>query len=173
MFDSSAIFEDLSLNQVLMKGPDLTNNLLGVLLRFRKGVIAVTANIQQMFYCFSVRPDHRDFLRFYWYEKNDPSRPLVEYRMTKHVFGNSPSPAVASYGLRRTASEAEAEYGSDVKEFVRENSYVDDGIASLATHRKPLTLFNVHKGHCPQLVLDCIRYVQIHRKFLETSHQKT
>ncbi|XP_033744281.1 uncharacterized protein LOC117330169 [Pecten maximus] len=69
VFDSSATFQDMSLNQILMKGPDLTNNLLGVLLRFRKGRVAVTADIQQMFYCFSVRPDHRDFLRFYWYEE--------------------------------------------------------------------------------------------------------
>ncbi|XP_069108240.1 uncharacterized protein [Argopecten irradians] len=124
-----------------MKGPDLTNNLRGVLLRFRKDAVAVIADIQQMFYCFSVRPDHRDFLRFYWYEKNEPSCPLVEYRMTKHVFGNSPSPAVA-----RTASEAEAEYGSDVGEFVRENFYVDDGLASLATPKEATDLFQRTQG---------------------------
>ena len=31
VFDSSAIFEDVSLNRLLMSGPDLTNNLVGVL----------------------------------------------------------------------------------------------------------------------------------------------
>jgi hypothetical protein len=35
VFDSSAIYEGLSLNKVLLKEPDLTNSLLGVLLRFR------------------------------------------------------------------------------------------------------------------------------------------
>ncbi|KAL6457466.1 hypothetical protein MHYP_G00344290 [Metynnis hypsauchen] len=52
VFDSSARESGLSLNDVLLSGPDLNNTLLGVLLRFRKGLIALTADIQQMFYCF-------------------------------------------------------------------------------------------------------------------------
>ena len=51
VFDSSANYQDLSLNDVLMSGPDLTNNLLGVLLRFRKKPIAVTADIQRLSRC--------------------------------------------------------------------------------------------------------------------------
>lgn len=57
VFDSSATFRGLSLNDVLMSGPDLNNSLLGVLIRFRKEPVAITADIQQMFHCFYVRPD--------------------------------------------------------------------------------------------------------------------
>lgn len=49
VFDSSAQLHGLSLNSVLLKSPDLYNTLLGLLLCFRKDLIAVTADIQQMF----------------------------------------------------------------------------------------------------------------------------
>ncbi len=92
------------MNDTLYTGPDLTNSLLGILLRFRREPVAVMGDIQQMFYCFKVDEKHRDFLRFLWYENNDFTKPLIEYRMCAHVFGNSPSPAIATYGLRKTAN---------------------------------------------------------------------
>ncbi|XP_062594008.1 uncharacterized protein LOC134255490 [Saccostrea cucullata] len=61
-----------------------------------------------------------------WYKDNDPSQDMIEYRMTRHVFGNSPSPAVATCGLRKCVSDAE----EDVKSFVYRNFYVDDGLMS-------------------------------------------
>lgn len=60
VFDSSAQFDGVSLSEVLLSGPDLNNTLLGVLLRFRKEPVAITADIEQMFYCFVVQEDHRD-----------------------------------------------------------------------------------------------------------------
>jgi hypothetical protein len=78
----------------------------------------VTADIQQMFHCFYVRPDHRNFLRFFWHRDNDFKKELVEYRMKVHVFGNRPSPAVAIYGLHRTTLVAAETFGSDIKKFV-------------------------------------------------------
>jgi hypothetical protein len=90
-------------------------------------------DIQQMFYCFKVREDHRNFQRFFWYEGNNPDKEMIEYRMTVHVFGNSPSPSIATYGLRKTAEVAEPEFGKDVTEFVENNFYVDDGNLSLPT----------------------------------------
>ncbi|XP_071145072.1 uncharacterized protein [Mytilus edulis] len=71
VFDSSAKCNGVSLNSVLLTGPDLTNDLLGVLLRFRKEMVAVTADVQHMFHCFVVRKDHRYYLRFVWHKDND------------------------------------------------------------------------------------------------------
>lgn len=42
VFDYSARHEDVSLNDVLITGPDLNNTLFGVLLRFRKEAVAIT-----------------------------------------------------------------------------------------------------------------------------------
>ena len=126
VFDSSAEFQGTSLNKVLLKGPDLTNDLVGVLMRFRQGRVAVCADIESMFYCFSVSEKHRNFLRFFWHKDNDFDKPLIEYRMLKHVFGNTPSPAVANYGLRDLTKDADP----DVKDFIFNDFYVDDGLRS-------------------------------------------
>ncbi len=126
VFDSSAKHDGVSLNDVLLSGPDLTNNLLGVLLRFRKDPVAVTADVEQMFHNFKVEERHRDHLRFLWHKDNDPDCALVDYRMTVHTFGNSPSPAVATYGLRKSVEHASPE----IKDFVSKDFYVDDGLTS-------------------------------------------
>ena len=140
VFDSSAQYGGVSLNSILLSGPDLMNSLLGVLLRFRHGPIAFIADIEQMFHSFAVKIEHRDFLRFLWYENNDPNAKIVEYRMTVHLFGNSPSPAVATCGLRKTAEEGEEKYGSEARKFVERNFYVDDGLKSVPTADEAINL---------------------------------
>lgn len=117
VFDSSARYDGVSLNDVLLTGPDLNNSLLGVLLRFRKEQVAVTGDIELMFHCFVVKEEHRNYLWFLWFRNNDMNSDIVDYRMKVHVFGNTPSPAVAIYGLRRAAREEEDSYGSDVRKF--------------------------------------------------------
>ena len=129
VFDSSAQHGGVSLNDVLLTGPDLNNTLLGVLLRFRKEAVALTADIEQMFHCFLVREEDRNFLRFLWFRDNDPSKDIIDYRMRVHVFGNSPSPAVAIYCLRQSVQEGDP----DVKQFVNRDFYVDDGLKSFPT----------------------------------------
>ncbi|KAM4048607.1 uncharacterized protein ACNLHF_011410 [Anomaloglossus baeobatrachus] len=106
-----------------------------------------------MFHCFLVREDHRNFLRFLWYKDNDTNKEMVEYRMRVHVFGNSPSPAVATYGLRRTALEGESEYGTDARGFVEKDFYVDDGLKSLPTEEEAIDLLKRTQGMLSQAKL--------------------
>lgn len=118
----------------------MSNTLLGVLIHFRKEPIAVTADIQQMFYYFIVQEDHRDLLRFLWFEDNNPSKQITEYRMKVYVFGNSPSPAVAIYGLRKAALHGEKEHGTEAKQFIMRNFYVDDGLSSFPTEGEAISV---------------------------------
>ena len=136
VFDSSAQFRGSSLNEVLLSGPNLTKSLLGVLLRFRQEPVAVVADVQHMFYCFYVNREHRNYLRFLWHDDNDPAKTLVHYRMCVLVFGNSPSPAVATYGLRKAVNVAD----EDVIDYVERNFYVDDGLASCKRPEEAITL---------------------------------
>ncbi|KAG1924823.1 hypothetical protein F2P79_025910, partial [Pimephales promelas] len=148
VFDSSAQCGGISLNDVLLSGPDLNNTQLGVLLRFRREKIAVMADIEQMFYCFKVKEQHRNYLRFLWHKDNSAEKEIIEYRMTVHVFGNSPSLAVAIYALRRAVELGESESERDAKNFVFRNFYVDDGITSVPTEKEAIDLLK-----CTQAVL--------------------
>ncbi|XP_077080710.1 uncharacterized protein LOC143733040 [Siphateles boraxobius] len=133
VFDSSAQYDNVSLNDVLLKGPDLNNTLVGVLMRFRFDPYAVMADVEQMFHNFLVREDHRNYLRFLWFKNHDLDGEVQEFRMRVHVFGNCPSPSVAIYGLKRSAMEGEREYGSDAREFIERHFYVDDGLKSFSS----------------------------------------
>lgn len=93
-----------------------------------------------MFYAFVGREDHRDYLCFLWYKDNNLNNNITEYRMKVHIFGNSPSPSVAIYGLRRTAQERQDEYGTDSKVFVMRNFYLDDGLMSVPTEEEAISL---------------------------------
>lgn len=136
VFDSSARYGGVSLNDVLMKGPDLSNSLQGILLRFRQNTVAITADVEQMFHNFKVDEPDRNYLRFLWHQENDFEKPLDEYRMRVHVFGNSPSPTVATYGLHRSVIDAD----SDVQDFVFHNFYVDDGLVSCESEDQAVSL---------------------------------
>lgn len=53
--------------------------------------------------------------------------------MNVHVYGNRPSLAKAIYGLRRTAQEGEQKCGSEAREFMERNFYIDNWLKSLPT----------------------------------------
>lgn len=135
VFDAAMLFQGMSLNKALLTGPTeaLVNSLFGIMVRFRNEPVGVIADIELMFYSFYVAVKHRDYLRFFWYANNNANAPIVEYRMKVQVFGNCSSPAIATYALRRTAELGEEEFGSDCREFVHRNFYVDDGITSCPT----------------------------------------
>lgn len=66
VFDCAATYRGTSLNKELLQGPDLTNTLLGVFLRFCQEPIAMMADIDRMFHQVRVPPEDVDFLRFLW-----------------------------------------------------------------------------------------------------------
>ena len=93
-----------------------------------------------MFHNFHVNPAHQDLLRFLWFENNDRTKDIVEYQMTVHLFGNTSSPAVATFSLRKTADDGEEEFGHAAKEFVYNDFYVDDGLTSCSTTEEAVDL---------------------------------
>lgn len=71
VFDCGATFRGVSLNSQLLQGPDLTSTLVGVLARFHKEPIVITADIEAMFHQVKVPIKDRDLLRFLWWPDGD------------------------------------------------------------------------------------------------------
>ena len=125
VFNCSLKYGHKSLNDALYQGIDMTNKLLGVLLRFRLEHVAFMGDITKMFYQVKVTPKHRDYLRFFWTDNGDLHSSPREYRLTVHVFGATSSPSVANYALRQTVNDNE-EFSKCAKDAVLHNFYVDD-----------------------------------------------
>ena len=69
--NAASKFRGYSLNDMLLAGPDLLANLMGILARFREQKYALSADIEEMFLQVEVKPDYRQFLRFRWANEND------------------------------------------------------------------------------------------------------
>ena len=128
VFDGSAQYQNISFNSLLLQGPDENNRLRGVLMRFRKGEIAFSGDIQSMFYNFFLPDEDKDFARFFWFKGNNPDNGLAQFRGCVHLFGNRSSPAVAHHGLIHTVRNIVDEENANAVNFIKENIYVDDGL---------------------------------------------
>ena len=140
VFNPSAKFKGISLNSQLINGPDLNNNLLGVLLRFRQYPFAFVGDIKKMYYQVKVPKEQQDFLRFLWWRNGDPHNDVVEYKMTVHVFGGASSGNCAAYALKRTAADNSVEVGQEAVNTLDRGFYVDDGLKSVPTEDLLCTL---------------------------------
>ena len=137
VFDCAA-----QLNRQLLKGPDLTNNIVGVLTRFCQEFVGLVANIQSTFHQVRVEPRDCDALRFLWWPGGDLSAELTEYRIVKHLFGATSSPSVVNLCLKKTA-EMDGGWNSEVANVIKRNMYVDDLMKSTETTADATLL--VHK----------------------------
>ena len=113
VFDCAAKYKGTSLNDLLLKGPDHTNTLVGVLTRFPEWPYAVTADIEGMLNQVNVAPEDRAYLRFLWWQGGDLSLPPEEFEMNVHLFGATSSPSCAGYCLRQTASDNAADFSEE------------------------------------------------------------
>ena len=132
VFDAAAECEGTSLNKNLLHGPDYTNSLVGVLLRFREDNTALVADIESMFHQVKVREEDQDSLRFLWWTESTTDSP-EEYVMTVHIFGATDSPCAANATLKRTADDNAKDFDPVTIETVKRNFYVDDLLKSVHT----------------------------------------
>lgn len=140
VFDCGATFKGTSLNKQLLQGPNLTSTLLGVLIRFRQEPVAVMGDIQSMFHQVKVMEEDIDFLRFLWWPNEDLTKQVAEFRMTVHLFGAVSSPSCASFALRKTAEDNQADFSAAVVQTVKENFYVDDCLKSMGSEEEAITM---------------------------------
>ncbi|XP_028416265.1 uncharacterized protein LOC114540191 [Dendronephthya gigantea] len=134
VFNSSANYKGQCLNDFWMKGPDLLNNLFGVVLRFRENEVAFCADISKMYHRILIPKEDQDVHRFLWRNLETEREPDI-YVKKVLTFGDKPAPAMAQIVLRKTAEEAK-EIHPEASRTLLENSYVDDIWDSAPTEQK-------------------------------------
>ncbi|XP_071653979.1 uncharacterized protein [Temnothorax longispinosus] len=128
VFDASAKdLNGVSLNDVLRSGPKLQTDIVVILLRFRVGRVALTADVRQMFLRILVERGQCDYQRIVWrFSENDP---MLDYLMLTVTFGLTCSPFLAIACLLKLATEGRVSYPLAAA-VMEESVYVDDVVAS-------------------------------------------
>ena len=100
---SSRPNEGKSLNDCLMTGPSLTAKLHEILIQFRQGKYAVTADISKAFQRIIVHEEDRKFLKFLWINLN--SQELLTSQFKVVLFGATCSPYLLQETLHTHLSQ--------------------------------------------------------------------
>ena len=155
VFDASAKYNDTFLNQNLVPGPDLLNNLVSVPIRFRQGKYAVMADIKNMFHQIFVTLNDTDALRFLWRES--PDEVVSDYKMLVHILGKVDSSCYANWALTKVPEMVD----KLLKRVVTNNVYMDDFLSSLSDEesliRMSLSLISCLK----KVVLDLLNGIKL------------
>ncbi|XP_058826515.1 uncharacterized protein LOC131686265 [Topomyia yanbarensis] len=136
VWDAAAFAHGVSLNSVLLKGPDQLCDLFNILVRFREGRIALTGDVRDMFLQIRMRSEDQQCQRFLWY---DESGNIVVYVLQVMTFGACCSPSSAQFVKNLNAERFKAEYPAAV-EVIQKRHYVDDMLVSVATPQEAIKL---------------------------------
>ena len=125
VFNSSSSYECHVLNDYWMKGPDLLNDLFGVVLRFRERACALMGDLSKMYHRVLIPEVPDQHVHRYLWRNMETERPPDVYVKTVLTFGDKPAPAMAQIALRKTAEEGE-ELHPEAAKVLKEDVYMDD-----------------------------------------------
>ena len=168
VFDCGAEYRGKTLNAELISGPDLTNQLVGVLNRFREGKIAVTADIEAMYYQVFVKEEHRSMLRFLWWEDDNAESEIIDLEMNVHVFGSTSSASCSNYALKKTASDNEDAYNKEVSYTLIKNFYVDDLLRSHDEVNQLIDVIKDVRRMCQEGGFNLTKFTSSNKEVLES-----
>lgn len=117
-----------SLNDWLAKGPDVLNNMLGILLRFRQHSIAIAGDIKKIYNTVPISERDQHCHRFLWRDMETDKAADV-YVLNTVTFGDRPSSIITTLCLHQSASMKTSYRATGNK--IISNSYVDDILISL------------------------------------------
>ncbi|KFD47097.1 hypothetical protein M513_12007 [Trichuris suis] len=137
VFDASARTNGISLNDLLLTGPNMLTNLFNLLVRFREFPVAVSADIAKMFHQVRVSKADQAMLSFLWRKPNSDT-PVGHFNMRVHIFGAACSPSVCTCVLRRTAEDNKTQFPT-AWERVFNNVYVDNYLDSFMSEQEAET----------------------------------
>lgn len=123
VMDCAASFSQVSLNNQLFRGPPLLPKLVGVLLRSRECLFALSADIAAFYYRVGIPAKHQSLQRFVFREFGS-NKPLRTYQMTTLVFGAVHASTAAIWVLQHVVSQNK-NY-PEVASRIKNNFYADN-----------------------------------------------
>ena len=119
----------------MLSGPDLTNQLVGALIRFWVGPVAFMVNIQVTVYQVIIPENQRSSLRFVWWNEGNLDSERANYEMCVHLFRAVFSLSSNNYALRKVAVDNSNCYRNDIDAVTMKNFYVNNFLKSVLVRR--------------------------------------
>ncbi|XP_055542571.1 uncharacterized protein LOC129728179 [Wyeomyia smithii] len=124
VFDGSAKSSTgVSLNEALLTGPVVQDDLLSIVLRFRKFPVALVADIEKMYRQVLIHPEDTPYQRILW--RFNESDPIQTYELLTVTYRLAPSSFLATRTLQQLADDEGTAYPL-ADPILRKNFYVDD-----------------------------------------------
>lgn len=140
VFDgSSKTSSGYSLNHSLRVGPVVQDDLLTLILRFRKYPVAMVADIEKMYRQVQVHSTDTPLQRILW--RFSPTDPLLTYELQTVTYGLAPSSFLATRTLRQLADDDGDIYPLGASA-LRNSFYVDDYIGGADSISEAIQLRN-------------------------------
>ncbi|XP_006812892.1 uncharacterized protein LOC102807089 [Saccoglossus kowalevskii] len=132
-----------SLNDCLEVGPQLLNDLTGILLRFRVHRYAFSSDIEKAFLNVRLHESDRDYTKFLWLtDPTNPDSAFKTYRFKSVPFGAASSPFILNAVLKtHTEKNATNAITSDLKH----NIYVDNIISGTSEIKDVIEYYEFSK----------------------------
>lgn len=131
VFDCAAKFHGVSLNDKILTGPKLQNDIIDVLTQFRMFSYAIMGDISEMYLQIKLDPDDRKYCRFVWNSE------IYEWNRT--MFGRKDAPFIALKVINLHAEKYRNKYGDSVN-VIQDSIYIDDLAHSRDTEENIQTL---------------------------------
>ncbi len=128
VWNSSQKYKGQSLNDLLMKGPDVLNSIRAVLLKFRQGSYAALGDVRKMYNSVWLEEREVHLHRFLW--RDSEGDELEQYAITRVNIGDKPAGCIAQLAMRETANLPQFSHLTDECQVLHEHSYVDDILTS-------------------------------------------
>lgn len=128
VWNSSQKCRGVSLNDLLLKGPDVLNSIRAVLLRFRRGQFAALGDIKKMYNSVWLEDQEVHLHRFLW--RDSEKEELGEYAVTRVNIGDKPAGCIAQLAMRETGNLPQFSHLEEERRVLQEDSYVDDLLTS-------------------------------------------
>lgn len=144
VFDASAKFlspsgQFLSLNDALLPGPKLQQDLCDILLNFRLFSVAFTADICKIYRQILVEPNDCRYQHILW--RSSPNSAICEYELTTVTYGVTSAPFFAMRVLQQLVHDEGSSYPK-ASHLLLHNTYVDDIVAGAASLAEAITQRN-------------------------------
>lgn len=124
VFNGSFITSNgVSLNDILLVGPQLQEDLFSIITRFRKHEFVIIADVEKMYRMVKVTETQRDMQRIIW--RYDTTQPLSHYRLNTLTYGTAPASFLVIRCLHECALE-NAENFPEASNTILTDFYVDD-----------------------------------------------